>query len=111
MRGQVDDGVGAGYDVVEVGPGEIELEAPEAVVPGQPGGVGPLDRRVVVVGEGVEAIDLVAAFEERLADVGADEARRPGHDVSHGRGLLRVLGASAVDLRLHRRRLGATLLA
>jgi hypothetical protein len=61
LRRQVDHGVGTGEDIVEVDPGKVELEAPEAVPLGKPGGVGALDRRVGVIGEGVDAIDVVTA--------------------------------------------------
>src|SRR5439155_20143842 len=44
-----------------------------------------LERDVVVVGEAVERDDIVAALEQRLREVRADEARGAGDDVSHSR--------------------------
>src|SRR5690606_3775454 len=77
LAGQVDDRVGPGEQLVEGGGDEVELLAP---VPGparEGAGVGPLDRGVVVVGEGVDAHDVVTAVEESGADVPADEAGGP----------------------------------
>ena len=42
-----------------------------------------LQPRVVVVGEAIEADDLVTLLEQILGEVRADEAGRPGHGIAH----------------------------
>src|SRR5690606_14847390 len=83
LPGQVDDRVGPVEEVVERGGDEVELLAPVPRPAGERAGVRPLEGRVVVVGEGVDADDVVTAVEQRAADVPADEAGGPRHDESH----------------------------
>ena len=78
-----------GLDPVErgfqrVGP-EVEAVEREPRPVEQPGEVALLDRRGVVVGEGVEPDDVVALGQEPLADVRADEAGNAGDKDAHGR--------------------------
>ena len=47
-----------------------------------------LQRRVVVVREGVPADGIVAAFQKRAEELGADEPGCAGDEVAHGWGML-----------------------
>ena len=66
-------------DVVELEIGVSEVEPANV----EPVGVRLLLGNVVVVGEGVDADDLVAARLERSREGRADEAGRAGDDLSH----------------------------
>jgi hypothetical protein len=73
---EMEDPVVAGE--VELVLGEVD---PQHVA--EAGGVLLLDARVVVVREAVEGSDLVAAGDQLLGQMGADEARRSCDHVSH----------------------------
>ena len=86
-------------DVAEAAHARLPREVEDAVEPGEvdrvarevepadllPARVLLLQRDVVVVGEAVEADDVVALRAQRLGEVGADEAGRAGDEVSHRR--------------------------
>ena len=73
----MEDAVGALEDRLERRLGEIELEHVER------GRVPLLARALVVVGVRVDGDDLMPGGKQRLGQMRADEARRPGDDVSH----------------------------
>ena len=72
----MEDGVVAG-EVERVG-GEVDASQVE------PAGVLLLERRVVVVGQAVDADDLVTGGEEPFGEVRADEPGCAGDGVAHG---------------------------
>ena len=78
LAGEVEHAVDAVQQRFEVGGHEVGLEHVE--VPG----VLPLALRVVVVGERVDAQDVVPGGHEPLREMRADEARRAGDEVAHG---------------------------
>ena len=71
------DGVDAVEQGIEVCVGEVELEHVET------GGVFALAGGVVVVGERVDADDVVACRDQRLCEMRPDEAGRAGDDDLH----------------------------
>jgi hypothetical protein len=78
--GQVEHGRRPGQQRLDLGRGQVE---PLQLEPGpgqQPGQVGPLVGRRVVAGEGVHPDHLVAAVDQGLGQVGADEAGGAGDD-------------------------------
>src|SRR5207302_8790730 len=75
LPGEVKDTVEPG----EVEPAVREVDPPELERPR----VLLLQGGVVVVGEAVDADDVVALAEQRLGEVRADETRRAGDDISH----------------------------
>ena len=63
--------------------GEVDAREAESLARREAREARLLERRVVVRVQVVEADDLVAAREQPLADVVADEARRAGHENAH----------------------------
>src|SRR6266508_2797686 len=96
LRGEVDDGVGAGgreQPLCSGAVGEIDLLEREAALRLEQREPAALQGDVVIGGEGVHPDDLVAAVEQPLRDVEAHEPCCPGDDdPRHGR---EVLGAQA----------------
>ncbi len=80
----MEHGLRVGDDRVERVGAQIEAMEAEARPTPQAGEVPFLDGAGVVGNEGVQADDLVPQGQEPLAQVRADEARRPGDDALHG---------------------------
>ena len=96
LGGQVDDALGAGGGRVDGGRvGEVFADVAVAGVPGEPLEARLLEADVVVVVDDVEADDLVAAGEEALGDVVADEAGGAGDEDAHGDRVRRGTSAQA----------------
>jgi hypothetical protein len=77
---QVEHGRRPGQQGLDLGRGQVE---PVQLEPGpaqQPGQVGPLVGRRVVVAEGVDSDHPVAAVDQGFGEVGADEAGGAGDD-------------------------------
>ena len=69
LRGEVEHPVRGRDEVIEGGVSEVELDELELLVLRHEVEIRRLQRPVVVVGERVDAVDRVAALEERLREV------------------------------------------
>jgi hypothetical protein len=76
----VEHGRRPGQQGLDLGRGQVEAVQLEAGPAQQPGQVGPLVGGRVVPAEGVDADHLVAAVDQGLGQVGADEAGGAGDD-------------------------------
>ena len=72
---------------IEVGGDQVGLDEPESVVRERARQVPSLRRRVVVVGEAVDADDLVAFREQAVDERASDEPGCTGDDDGHGESL------------------------
>ena len=76
--------VRTGDDRLEMIDGEIDLDQREPAVLGQIGEIRLLEGAEVVVGERVDAYNLVAGGQGRLRHLRADKARTACDDKAHG---------------------------
>jgi hypothetical protein len=83
LRGEMEHDLDAVQGPIEGDLAEVSLDEVESIPAREAVGIGALSRRLVEIGEAINAAHGVALVEQPLGEARADEARRSGYQSAH----------------------------